>query len=125
MNESSNPLSRQVGGSHYAGHRIQPVQYAMGARMSYVQGAALKYVTRPRKGQVRDDIAKCLHYLDFDAQRKWSPIEPSDFIRGLSDDVPDWMRTAAMHICFLPFEHADSHRELARMVLENQLRKMS
>lgn len=60
----SDPLLRQVGGSHYKDRAIQPVEYMMSNELGYVEGAVVKYVTRWKyKGGV-EDLKKAKHFLE-------------------------------------------------------------
>lgn len=60
----NNPLSVQVGGSHYKKYKIQPVEYAMANNLNYCQANAVKYITRYRdKGGV-EDLRKAIHNLE-------------------------------------------------------------
>ncbi len=117
-----NPLERQVGGSHYKAHEIEPIEVSMGNRLSAAAALALKHITRPGKGQLRDDIEKALHYLDFHEQQ-WPRVSEQKFVDGLSPEVPAWMRRVAWHITML--DHSMTapreHRDAARRVLREQL----
>jgi len=53
----------QVGGKHYAKHRIQPWDIAIEYNLSYIEGSALKYLLR-RKGSRLEDLKKARHCLD-------------------------------------------------------------
>ena len=44
--KKTNPLSQQIGGSHYKKYKIQPVEYAMANNLNYCQANAVKYITR-------------------------------------------------------------------------------
>jgi hypothetical protein len=57
------PLDQQVGGSHYKGCKIQPVEYIHANGLDYLEGNVIKYITRHRtKGEGRKDIEKAIHY---------------------------------------------------------------
>lgn len=60
-----NALSSQVGGDHYRGCAIQPVQYAEANRLLFLEGCVVKRVTRHDKptGKGRQDIEKAIHEL--------------------------------------------------------------
>lgn len=56
----------QVGGAHYKGMKIQPVEFAVANGLDFFQKDILKYITR-RKGDVAkriEDLNKAKHYLD-------------------------------------------------------------
>ena len=54
----------QVGGDHYTGMAIQPVEYILANGMPFAEGCVVKYVSRWRfKGGVAD-LKKARHMLD-------------------------------------------------------------
>ena len=58
-------LKQQVGGEHYKGCKIQPVEYIVGNDLTFLEGNIIKYVTRHRrKGEGRKDIEKVIHYAE-------------------------------------------------------------
>ena len=63
MMKEQKPLDQQVGGQHYKGCRIQPVEYIHANGLDYLEGNVIKYITRHRtKGEGRKDIEKAIHY---------------------------------------------------------------
>jgi hypothetical protein len=59
-----NALKVQVGGAHYKNMAIQPVEYIHANKLSFIEGAVVKYVSRWRdKGGVKD-LEKARHFLD-------------------------------------------------------------
>ena len=62
--EIASAYDTQVGGAHYKGMPIQPVQYILANGLPFVEGAVVKYVSRWRaKGGV-EDLKKARHFLD-------------------------------------------------------------
>lgn len=62
--QSHNPLSVQVGGSHYKDLAIQPVEFIYANGIGFFEGNVIKYVSRWRsKGGVAD-LEKARHYID-------------------------------------------------------------
>ena len=56
-------LKQQIGGEHYKGCKIQPVEYIHANGLDYLEGNVIKYITRHRtKGEGRKDIEKAIHY---------------------------------------------------------------
>jgi len=53
------PLDTQVGGNHYKGMKIQPLEFALVNRLDAAQSKVVKYVCR-----VKGDLAKRLEDLD-------------------------------------------------------------
>lgn len=57
-------LNTQVGGSHYKDFAIQPVEYIHKNKIPFIEGCAIKYLTRWRdKGGV-EDLKKARHFID-------------------------------------------------------------
>jgi hypothetical protein len=64
MTNETPALTLQIGGSHYKGLLIQPVEYIMKNGIPFMEGNVIKYVSRWRdKGGV-EDLKKARHYLD-------------------------------------------------------------
>lgn len=63
---NSNPraLNKQEGGNHYKGYAIQPVQYAHANHLDFLQGSVVKYVTRFRDKNGKEDLLKARHFID-------------------------------------------------------------
>lgn len=57
-------LGDQVGGDHYKGLKIQPVQYIMANKLNYCAGNVIKYVTRYKQKGGIIDLEKAKHYID-------------------------------------------------------------
>ena len=54
----------QVGGGHYKDLAIQPSEFIHRNRLGWCEGNAIKYVTRHREKNGRQDIEKAIHYLE-------------------------------------------------------------
>ena len=68
----TDPLSTQVGGSHYKDCHIQPIEYMLANNLGYIEGAVVKYVTRWKdKGGVQD-LEKARHLLEILIQHEAS-----------------------------------------------------
>lgn len=75
-----NPLEVQVGGGHYKGYAIQPIEYSMANKLDACQHSVVKYVTRFRdKGAPIKDLEKARHFIDmliaFETAKQ-SPVTP-------------------------------------------------
>lgn len=57
-------LDRQVGGGHYKDLTIQPIEFIVEHGLGYHQGNVLKYVTRYRFKNGKQDLRKALHYVE-------------------------------------------------------------
>jgi hypothetical protein len=61
--ETAKATDTQVGGSHYKGLAIQPAEYCQRNRLPYCEANVVKYVTRHREKNGREDVEKAIHYL--------------------------------------------------------------
>lgn len=59
----TSPLDTQVGGSHYKDMKIQPVDYIIANGLGFLEGNAIKYITRHKSKGGTQDIEKAIHYL--------------------------------------------------------------
>lgn len=57
-------LDIQIGGSYYKRLAIQPAEFAVANHYDYCAANIVKYVTRHREKNGRQDIEKALHYVD-------------------------------------------------------------
>ena len=56
-------LAEQVGGSHYKGMAIQPVEFCMRNNLNFCQSSAIKYICRYKNKNGAQDIDKAIHFL--------------------------------------------------------------
>ncbi len=57
-------LETQIGGSHYKGFAIQPIEFIMKNRLGFIVGNIIKYVCRAEHKGGLEDLYKARHYLD-------------------------------------------------------------
>lgn len=58
------PLNQQIGGTHYAGFAVQPVELFHHNRVPFCKASAIKYLMRHgKKAAGRQDLEKAKHYL--------------------------------------------------------------
>jgi hypothetical protein len=62
--DTSDPLQRQVGGSHYKDMAIQPVEYILKNGIGFVEGSVIAYVSRWKSKGGVEDLKKARHLLD-------------------------------------------------------------
>jgi hypothetical protein len=55
-------LDIQVGGAHYKDSKIQPVEYIHANGIGFMEGSAIKYLSRHKKKNGRQDVEKALHF---------------------------------------------------------------
>lgn len=100
----SSPLERQIGGKHYKGFKIQPIEFVHGNGIPFIEGSIIKYICRWRdKGGIQD-LEKIKHYVDLlielenakdtgrQAEATVAPQEPHQerlaFDKVFSEDYP-------------------------------------
>lgn len=60
----ANPLDVQVGGGHYKGLKIQPIEYIHANNLGYCEANVVKYISRWRSKGGLQDLEKVKHYVD-------------------------------------------------------------
>lgn len=60
----NNPLSNQVGGDHYKSLPIQPTEYNQRNGLGFCEGCVVKYVSRHKAKNGRQDLEKAIHFLE-------------------------------------------------------------
>ena len=58
------PLATQVGGAHYKGCKIQPIEFIYANNLPYCEANIVKYATRHKLKGGRQDIEKVIHYAE-------------------------------------------------------------
>lgn len=62
--QAPDSLSVQVGGNHYKDLKIQPVEYIHANTIPFMEGSAIKYLTRWRNKGGIADLRKARHFID-------------------------------------------------------------
>jgi len=57
-------LDVQVGGNHYKGMAIQPIEYCHHNKLGPCETAVVKYISRWREKGGLEDLKKIKHYVD-------------------------------------------------------------
>jgi hypothetical protein len=60
----TNPKEVQVGGDHYKTMPIQPYEYIVANGIGWLEGNAIKYISRYKQKGGAADIKKAIHYLE-------------------------------------------------------------
>lgn len=60
----STPLADQIGGDHYSKLAIQPVDYIHANKLGFIEGCVVKYVSRHKNKNGKQDIEKAIHFLN-------------------------------------------------------------
>lgn len=64
-------MQEQVGGAHYKQGSIQPIEYIQGNKLPYEEGNVIKYITRHRFKNGREDILKAIQYCEIIIKRDY------------------------------------------------------
>ena len=67
-NLSISALDKQIGGNHYRGFRIQPIEFITKNKLSFIQGCIIKYICRFENKNGIQDLEKIKHYCDLQIQ---------------------------------------------------------
>ena len=59
-----NSNNKQVGGNHYLTMAIQPVEYITRNKLGFLEGNAVKYISRWKHKGGRQDLQKAIHCLE-------------------------------------------------------------
>lgn len=57
-------LKEQMGGNHYKGMKIQPVEFIHANNIGYMEGNVIKYITRWQLKNGLEDLNKAKHYIE-------------------------------------------------------------
>ena len=57
-------LDKQEGGSHYKEYAIQPIEYSFHNDLNFLQGNIVKYATRYKDKNGKEDLLKVIHYAE-------------------------------------------------------------
>ena len=88
------PLDTQVGGNHYKGYAIQPIEYCMANKLDHCQSNVVKYVSRFRNKGGKEDLLKARHYIELLIELEypeekiptfWTDEEIKEFERNFVD----------------------------------------
>lgn len=70
-------LAKQEGGHHYKNCGIQPIEYIYANRLGYCEGNVVKYVTRHKVKNGKQDILKAIHYLELLLEMEYPDAKPT------------------------------------------------
>ena len=59
---------KQIGGKHYKEYKIQPIEFIVANKLSFIQGCVIKYICRFDKKNGVEDLEKIKHYCDLQIQ---------------------------------------------------------
>ena len=55
---------KQIGGDHYKGYKIQPVEFIHANEIPFLEANVIKYVMRHKDKNGLEDLQKAKHYID-------------------------------------------------------------
>lgn len=65
MAKEPSALDVQVGGEHYKNQPIQPIEYIVKNKISFLAGNVIKYISRYAFKKGPEDVEKAIHYCQF------------------------------------------------------------
>ena len=65
MEEKEGALAEQIGGNHYKGLKIEPVELWAALDLNAFQGSIVKYVMRYKDKNGKQDLLKAKHYIEY------------------------------------------------------------
>lgn len=65
------PLATQVGGNHYKDMKIQPMEYSMANNLNACQHTIIKYVSRYKAKNGKQDLLKAKHTIELLIQMEY------------------------------------------------------
>ena len=73
--DETDPLSYQVGGSHYSRYEYQPITFFNDMKLDFNRANAIKYLTRWKEKNGIEDLKKAVQYLRFAEQEREKQID--------------------------------------------------
>ena len=58
------PFDHQIGGDHYKHFALQPVEYIIANNLGFCEGNVIKYITRYKRKNGKEDLKKAKHFID-------------------------------------------------------------
>ena len=60
---------KEVGGTHYADMKIEPIELIEAFNLNFIQGSIVKYISRYKSKNGIEDLKKALHYCHIGMER--------------------------------------------------------
>lgn len=70
-------LNEQVGGGHYKGYKIQPIEFFHANNIPFAEASVCKYAIRHRDKNGKADLLKAIHILQIIIELEY-PDEPGN-----------------------------------------------
>lgn len=71
----NNALEEQIGGNHYKDMLIQPIEYIYKNNIPFIEGSIIKYISRYRFKNGKEDLLKAKHYIDILIELKYKEVK--------------------------------------------------
>lgn len=84
--QSNSSLEIQVGGAHYKDMKMQPIELIAQLNLDFFHGNFVKYISRYKNKNGKQDLEKCLHYIQLREELIGNPLNGITF-RRLSEKV--------------------------------------
>lgn len=92
-------LDKQIGGKHYKGFKIQPIQYITANNIPYIEGNIIKYISRWRDKGGLDDLDKVIHYVELLKEVEIGKSERTYGCKArVKDSIKGWARQLGSNI---------------------------
>ena len=72
------PYDTQVGGDHYKGMAIQPIEFIHANGLDFFQGNMVKYAVRHKSKNGAEDLRKVIHYAQLALELQYGVKADSD-----------------------------------------------
>lgn len=66
---------KEVGGTHYEQMAIQPIEYIHANKLDFLEGSVIKYVSRHRRKNGKQDLEKAIDCLKLIIKYEYSDTE--------------------------------------------------
>ena len=70
--QNTSALNTMIGGDHYKQGSIQPIEYIYANKLGYIEGCVIKYITRYKLKNGKEDLEKIKHYIDLLIELEYS-----------------------------------------------------
>lgn len=78
IENNQNPFSVQIGGKHYMNLAIPPICFITANNLNFCEGNIIKYVTRHKQKNGKEDLLKARHYIDLLIESEYPDNENQD-----------------------------------------------
>ena len=75
----------QIGGTHYHKSSYQPIEFISHRNLNFFQGNIVKYITRHRCKNGKEDLLKCVHYCELALELSPASFVDSDMKNNFAD----------------------------------------